>query len=284
MKAVVTAAVCPLTTAPRPDCALADEALFGMVVEVLEETSGRYWKVRTHYRCEGYAPADCLLADTNGVAAWEGLSKRVVLHKNSCDVLCAPTFQSRPRITLPLGAVVAAAEPPETEAESGKPTDWQKVLLPGGGEGYVRASWLGTHYARPVDLPERELRQRLADTAMLYQRTQYRWGGKTPWGIDCSGLASMAYLLNGIIIYRDARMEPGFDLVEIPQEEIDVGDLLYFPGHVAMYLGRGSYLHATGRAGSDGVDFNSLEPGHPLYREDLAGKVTGVGSYRGFHL
>ena len=33
--------------------------------------------------------------------------------------------------------------------------------------------------------------------------THYRWGGKTPLGIDCSGLVSMSYLLNGIAIYRE---------------------------------------------------------------------------------
>ena len=48
MKAVVQAPICPLMSQPRPDCELADEALFGMVVEVLEQTTSGYWKVRTH--------------------------------------------------------------------------------------------------------------------------------------------------------------------------------------------------------------------------------------------
>ena len=60
MKAVVQAPICPLMSQPRPDCELADEALFGMVVEVLEQTTSGYWKVRTHYRYEGYAPVTCL--------------------------------------------------------------------------------------------------------------------------------------------------------------------------------------------------------------------------------
>ena len=70
MKAVVIAPVCPIMTQPRRDCELADEALFGMVVEVLEQTSSDYWLVRTHYRYEGYAQASCLLAGDQAAAAW----------------------------------------------------------------------------------------------------------------------------------------------------------------------------------------------------------------------
>ena len=57
------------------------------------------------------------------------------------------------------------------------------------------------------------------------------------------------------------------------------GDLLYFPGHVAMYLGGGEYIHSTGRAGDNGVTINSLYPEAANYRADLPGQITAVGSY-----
>lgn len=56
------------------------------------------------------------------------------------------------------------------------------------------------------------------------------------------------------------------------------GDLLYFPGHTAMYLGEGRYIHSTARCGSDGVVINSLRPEDPDYREDLDKGMTAVGS------
>lgn len=275
MKAVVKAPVCPLMSQPRPDCPMADEALHGMVLEVLEEPAPGWRRVRTSYRYEGYAPADSLILDPRRVETWVTLSKKLVRHKNAADVMPRPDIRALPRLTLPLGGVVVAVG----ESREG----WQRVELADGERGYIRAGVLADLPASVPDLPEETLRARLVETALAYRDTPYRWGGKTPVGIDCSGLVSMAYLLNGITVYRDARLEPGFDLAPIDPDQMKPGDAIFFPGHVALYLGRGRYLHATGRAGDDGVSVNSLDPHAPDYRPDLAQTVTQVGSYKGFH-
>lgn len=274
MRGVVAAPVCPLLARPCPDSPLADEALYGMEVEVLAR-AGDYWHVRTPYRYEGYAPAGCLCMGDGAAHAWAARPKKMLLHKNAMDVLAQPRFQAPTHITLPLGSVVAV--------EGGEEDGWQVVTLADGTKGFVRASWLGDCPGRPVGVSEEILRERLVAAARWYARAPYRWGGKTPWGIDCSGLAFMAYWLSGIVIWRDAAIRPGFDLVEIQKEQMAQGDLLFFPGHVAMYLGQGRYLHATGHPGSDGVTVNSLDPADSDYRPDLAHAIVHVGSYVGFH-
>ena len=55
-------------------------------------------------------------------------------------------------------------------------------------------------------------------------------------------------------------------------------DLLFFPGHVAMYLGDGRFVHSTSHVGTHGVAVNSLTPGDPLFRPDLLETMTGAGS------
>lgn len=157
------------------------------------------------------------------------------------------------------------------------------VRLYDGRAGYIKKSYLEP-YAAPLDekeigrLDEDSFRERLVQTAKSYLGTQYRWGGKTPLGIDCSGLTSMAYMLNGVYIYRDARLVPGFAVKEIPYECMKKGDLIYFPGHIAMYTGDGEYIHSTAREGSDGVVINSLDRRSARYREDLAQSICAVGS------
>ena len=65
----------------------------------------------------------------------------------------------------------------------------------------------------------------------------------------------------------------------VPREQLKKGDLLFFPGHVAMYMGDGLYCHSTAHAGDDGFTINSLDPASPVYREDLVSRITQIGSY-----
>lgn len=271
MKAIVNVSVCALLGAPTRESTLEDEALYGMVVDILEQPAPGWYRIRTHYRYEGIVSADDLIVDEAAVAVWEALPKKVVRNKNHCDILSDPKVQGWHLLTLTRGCVVA----PLGEPANG----WQKVQLADGRTGFVQASILDTYYTVPVSDDETELRRALVDAALLYRGTHYRWGGKSPMGIDCSGLCSMAYMLCGILIYRDARIVEGFPIHEISLDAVKPGDLLFFPGHVAMYLGDGRYCHSTGKSGDDGFTLNSLDPNAPDYRADLREKITQVGSY-----
>lgn len=270
MKAVVKETLCPLTATPDPSATRTDEVLLGMTVEVLEQTGDRYWWVEAPYRYRGFAPVSCLETDPRRVEAWEKLPKKIMLHKNFSEVKPQPRVQANAMGFLTRGALVAVL--PE-EPKDG----WQSVLLPDGEQGWLRAGTLADIPFSPESLGEEELRRKLVDTAFLYRGTPYRWGGKTPLGIDCSGLVSMAYLLCGITIYRDAEAKEGFPLRRIPVFARKPGDLLFFPGHVAMYMGREQFIHSTLK--SDGVAVHSLDPAHACYREDLAKSILYAGSW-----
>ncbi|HPE15597.1 MAG TPA: SH3 domain-containing C40 family peptidase [Oscillospiraceae bacterium] len=268
-KALVVSTIAPLMTQPSERCERADEALCGMEVSVLGCAADGWWRVRTHYGYEGFVCARYLLLDNAAALRWAALPKMVVT-KGCCDVLSEARVQGWCVAFLTRGAVVS----PLGEAADG----WVRVLFCDGRMGFTRESYLGELRTAWSPADEETLRRCFADTALSYLGTHYRWGGKTPLGIDCSGLVSMSYLLCGVTIWRDAKLKEGYPLREISCDRLKTGDLMFFPGHVAMYLGDGRYVHSTGKSGSDGVVLGSLDPAAPDYREDLGHGITACGS------
>lgn len=270
-KAIVISDIAPLYTKPDVQSELADEALFGMAVEPLEREGG-FVRVRTHYRYEGYTPEACLLKGGGLVEKWEESETRVVLHPY-LDILERPDVCAARLSCVPRGGLIAVANFSEVNDEG-----FIEVILPNGQKGFTKPICLGKYITSWSRENEDEMRGALVDTAKSYMGAQYRWGGKTPLGIDCSGLTSMSYMLNGCVIYRDAKIMPGFDMREIPLDKMKKGDLIFFKGHVAMYIGDNMYIHSTAHVDAFGVTVNSLDPEHLLYRADLAERITAIGS------
>lgn len=297
--ALIKCAIAPLYQNPEHRMASIDEVLYGMKVELLEER-GEWWYVRTHYRYEGYLHRHNLLFQSSKICAWEQAERGIII-KNHADILAAPSYQAYRLTCLPKGAQVIRLEQPDEDG-------FVKVGLVDGRIGFLRKCWMKAYVKsiyedeyeklrkmtarlkeEPKFLPsvyidkilgksEQEFRDSVIKTALSYLGISYRWGGKTTLGIDCSGLCQMAYLLNGLIIYRDSCIQDDFPIRRISLQQKNPGDLLFAPGHVAIYLGEEQYIHSTGKNGRDGVVIESLDPCKENYREDLAASFNMAGT------
>ena len=121
-KALIIRSIAPLVESPLHAESLTDEALCGMVVEVLEQ-QGEWNYIRTPYRYEGWMHESCLLKDPACVRRWETLPKKTVWFR-CADVLKEPKVQGAILQTVWRGGLLA----PLGEPEEG----WRKGLLPGG--------------------------------------------------------------------------------------------------------------------------------------------------------
>jgi hypothetical protein len=100
----------------------------------------------------------------------------------------------------------------------------------------------------------------LINTSFLYLNAPYLWGGKTPFGIDCSGFTQMVYKLNGYKLLRDASQQAtqGEPLSFI--EESEPGDLAFFDNeegniiHVGIIMEDNYIIHASGKVRIDRLD------------------------------
>lgn len=221
----ITSPLCPLYLQPSSDSGRADEALYGTRVTV-NESQGDFLLVTTDYRYSGYVHKSNV-----GTLSYD--NKMAVDHL-FCDVLSSPSIKSNLLLTLPRGSAVNVIEVCD---------GWCKISLPDS-FGYIREKYLAPYISTPVN-DEQLLRQNVIACAKKYLSVQYRWGGRGPWGIDCSGLCSSAYLQNGVIIYRDAKIVEGFAVHPIEYSSLKPADLIYSPGHIMMYIGEGKMIHSS---------------------------------------
>ncbi len=107
-------------------------------------------------------------------------------------------------------------------------------------------------------------KSKIIETAYLYLNSPYLWGGKTPFGIDCSGFTQMVYKLNGHQLLRDAGQQAtqGDSLSFI--EETEPGDLAFFDNeegiitHVGIIMKDNYIIHAHGQVRVDRLDHSGI--------------------------
>ncbi len=103
-------------------------------------------------------------------------------------------------------------------------------------------------------------RNKIIATAHPYLNSPYLWGGRSFFGIDCSGFTQIVYKLNGFKLPRDASQQALLGLSLSFVEEAQAGDLAFFDNeegritHVGIVLDDNKIMHASGKVRRDKLD------------------------------
>jgi cell wall-associated NlpC family hydrolase len=210
----------PLRGEPRPDAPLATEALKGERVTIYDSNAeGWAWGQLQADGYVGWLPANALVvpgaAPTHRVAALRTFA------------FSEPSIKSPPLEALPLGAKLAVARFADRMA-------------------VTRA---GAYVPAPHLAPLGEDESDFVAVAERFLGVPYLWGGKTAFGLDCSGLVQIALTACGQPCPRDSDMQEralGAPLSVSPDyANLQRGDLIFWKGHVAIARGANSLLHAN---------------------------------------
>jgi cell wall-associated NlpC family hydrolase len=261
----------------KPDSSseVVTQAFLNAKLVVESEDHGFFYVVGAD-RYHGWADSRHLEVYTTSVseASSKSICSHVTVSALLADVFFAPEEDSELATRLVYSTSVELAD------DVALPGGFQAICLPGAKHGWIRTtdlrldspktlnSWSAADSGARKSIIK-NLGVKVLAHAERFIGVPYLWGGCSPFGIDCSGLVQVCYLMEGLSLLRDAdiqytdrrfaKVEPGKSLSE---SKFQPGDLLVFGSqsaitHIGIASDDGRFIHASGRKANFGTYYNA---------------------------
>ncbi len=258
-EAIVNISVANLRSKPKHSAELATQALLGMSLKVYKEKNGWYL-VQTPDNYIAWTDADAFTPFTSENELNQYLARPKVV------------FTSRQGFVYDENGTISDIVFGGLLSMKDETASHYKVQFPDGRNGLLKKEeamkyedWLTTF--------ERDT-SNLVKSAKSLLGLPYLWGGTSTKGVDCSGFTKTVYLMNGLILARDASQQVNTGVLVDESKnfrQLEAGDLLFFGRaktdstkervtHVGMWIGNTQFIHSAGK-----VKINSMNPQDSLF-------------------
>lgn len=224
--------VMPLRAEPSDRSEMISQLLFGEAAVVLEKGTKGWIRIRNQFdRYEGWA-------SINQMTGIEEELYQEPTEEYTSELITTVSVSGHP-MNLPLGSFLKGMRHGEMQ--------WSKVHI--------------LYKGDPLKPDHKELTEKkIRDVAYKYLNTPYLWGGRSNYGIDCSGFIQSVFRLLGKTLPRDAGEQAACGEVLKEGIALRCGDLAFFESeekkitHVGLILNHFEVIHSSGKVRVDKLD------------------------------
>ena len=278
--AVARNSVINIRSKAKHSAELGTQGLLGMSLKILDK-KGDFYRVQTPDKYISWVDKGGItIMNKDQIDAWNQAEK-VIFNQNSGYVYATKIDKTKIVSDITLGGVLKYVSEDNNFYEVKYPDNRTGFIKKN--EGLVYNYWLKKLVSNKDNI-ETEARK--------MEGFPYLWGGTSSKGMDCSGFTKMVYLMNGLVIPRDASQQiyAGKTVDEnLNFEGLEKGDLLFFGRkatlekkqrvtHVGIWLGNDKmeFIHASGN-----VHLNSMDSNQSNYDEFNKNRYIGSKRYLG---
>jgi gamma-D-glutamyl-L-lysine dipeptidyl-peptidase len=228
--AICCVPLCALRKAPAHEAEMTSQLLFGEAASIMETVGNLWYRVKAnHDGYEGWCQQSHLV--------------QIDLFLSTAPLLAAgwhnTVLYNGSPMQVPYGSSL-------TGFEQGKAI-WGDDMLE-----FAGPTWDSAQAAKDAAT--------ITALAHIFINTAYLWGGRSVFGVDCSGFTQTVFRFLGVALPRDAHQQAAIGTTVDFLQQVRCGDLAFFDDengkiiHVGLLLNEGEIIHAAGKVRVDKMD------------------------------